>query len=216
MFKTPEKVAEPTAAAAPPGAPERKKKAKAKTKITARAKTAPRKTLKMDEEGDKKQEESKPPVEQEETKKEEQETKTEKKKDPAKYAATAVAEMSGMGKRHRNFKFRDNIQGITKPAIRRLARRGGVKRISGDIYENTRIVLRAYLEPRIKRALLYTQHAGRKTCTLDDMLHGLKSCGDNLWGMTKQDQPRTFQHRSGPPMAKKPTPQPESPVVTAA
>merc|ERR1719357_1452355 len=26
---------------------------------------------------------------------------------------------------------RDNIQGITKPAIRRLARRGGVKRISG-------------------------------------------------------------------------------------
>ena len=30
---------------------------------------------------------------------------------------------------------RDNIQGITKPAIRRLARRGGVKRISGLIYE---------------------------------------------------------------------------------
>ena len=28
---------------------------------------------------------------------------------------------------------RDNIQGITKPAIRRLARRGGVKRISGLI-----------------------------------------------------------------------------------
>ena len=34
---------------------------------------------------------------------------------------------------------RDNIQGITKPAaIRRLARRGGVKRISGLIYEETR------------------------------------------------------------------------------
>ena len=30
---------------------------------------------------------------------------------------------------------RDNIQGITKPAIRRLARRGGVKRISGLVYE---------------------------------------------------------------------------------
>jgi histone H4 len=27
---------------------------------------------------------------------------------------------------------RDNIQGITKPAIRRLARRGGVKRIRCD------------------------------------------------------------------------------------
>ena len=35
-----------------------------------------------------------------------------------------------------------NEQGITKPAIRRLARRGGVKRISGLIYEETRGVLK--------------------------------------------------------------------------
>ena len=34
------------------------------------------------------------------------------------------------------------FQGITKPAIRRLARRGGVKRISGLIYEETRRVLK--------------------------------------------------------------------------
>ena len=37
-------------------------------------------------------------------------------------------------------------QGITKPAIRRLARRGGVKRISGLIYEETRGVLKIFLE----------------------------------------------------------------------
>ena len=43
----------------------------------------------------------------------------------------------GGAKRHRKI-LRDNIQGITKPAIRRLARRGGVKRISGLIYEETR------------------------------------------------------------------------------
>ena len=42
----------------------------------------------------------------------------------------------GGAKRHRKI-LRDNIQGITKPAIRRLARRGGVKRISGLIYEET-------------------------------------------------------------------------------
>ncbi|EFX86942.1 hypothetical protein DAPPUDRAFT_235736 [Daphnia pulex] len=46
----------------------------------------------------------------------------------------------GGAKRHRKV-LRDNIQGITKPAIRRLARRGGVKRISGLIYEETRGVL---------------------------------------------------------------------------
>ena len=39
----------------------------------------------------------------------------------------------GGAKRHRKV-LRDNIQGITKPAIRRLAHRGGVKRISGLIY----------------------------------------------------------------------------------
>ena len=38
------------------------------------------------------------------------------------------------------------IIGITKPAIRRLARRGGVKRISGLIYEETRGVLKIFLE----------------------------------------------------------------------
>lgn len=48
-------------------------------------------------------------------------------------------------KRHRKI-LRDNIQGITKPAIRRLARRGGVKRISGLIYEETRGVLKTFLE----------------------------------------------------------------------
>ena len=39
----------------------------------------------------------------------------------------------GGAKRHRKI-LRDNIQGITKPAIRRLARRGGVKRISASTY----------------------------------------------------------------------------------
>ena len=50
----------------------------------------------------------------------------------------------GGAKRHRKV-LRDNIQGITKPAIRRLARRGGVKRISGLIYEETRGVLKVGL-----------------------------------------------------------------------
>ena len=46
----------------------------------------------------------------------------------------------GGAKRHRKI-LRDNIQAITKPAIRRLARRVGVQRISGFIYEETRGVL---------------------------------------------------------------------------
>jgi len=44
----------------------------------------------------------------------------------------------GGAKRHRKI-LRDNIQGITKPAIRRLARRGGVKRISASMLFEDRL-----------------------------------------------------------------------------
>ena len=47
----------------------------------------------------------------------------------------------GGAKRHRK-SAKNNIQGVTKPAIRRLARRGGVKRVSGLIYEESRGVLK--------------------------------------------------------------------------
>ena len=46
----------------------------------------------------------------------------------------------GGAKRHRKI-LRDNIQGITKPAIRRLARRGGVKRISASKLSLFRLLL---------------------------------------------------------------------------
>ncbi|PWA41105.1 histone H4 [Artemisia annua] len=48
--------------------------------------------------------------------------------------------------------YRNVFNGITKPAIRRLARRGGVKRISGLIYEETRGVLKIFLENVIRDA----------------------------------------------------------------
>merc|ERR1712087_811599 len=70
----------------------------------------------------------------------------------------------GGAKRHRKV-LRDNIQGITKPAIRRLARRGGAKRISGLIYEETRGVVKVFLENVIRDAVTYTEHAKRKTVT---------------------------------------------------
>ncbi|XP_050141358.1 uncharacterized protein LOC126617353 [Malus sylvestris] len=64
----------------------------------------------------------------------------------------------------------DNIQGITKSTIRRLARRGGVKRISGLIYEETRGVLKIFLENVIIGVVTYTEHASRKTVTSMDVV----------------------------------------------
>ncbi len=73
-------------------------------------------------------------------------------------------------------------QGITKPAIRRLARRGGVKRISGLIYEETRGVLKVFLENVIRDAVTYTEHARRKTVTALDVVYALKRQGRTLYG----------------------------------
>ncbi|CAK8539002.1 unnamed protein product [Lathyrus sativus] len=93
--------------------------------------------------------------------------------------------IKGLGKggafRHRHV-LRDNIRGITKPAIRRLARRGGVKRISGLIYEESRGVLRLFLEKIIQDAVAYTEHARRKTVTAMDVVYALKRQGKTLYG----------------------------------
>jgi histone H4 len=86
---------------------------------------------------------------------------------------------------------RDNIQGITKPAIRRLARRGGVKRISGLVYEETRGVLKVFLESVIRDAVTYTEHARRKTLTAMDVVYALKRQGRTLYGFGDAPPPRT-------------------------
>ena len=105
----------------------------------------------------------------------------------------------GGAKRHRKV-LRDNIQGITKPAIRRLARRGGVKRISGLIYEETRGVLKVFLEHVIRDAVTYTEHARRKTVTVLDVIYALKRQGRTLYGFgdtfvtgaTKKKPPKNY------------------------
>ena len=87
----------------------------------------------------------------------------------------------GGAKRHRRV-LRDNIQGITKPAIRRLARRGGVKRISGIMHYEVQGVLKVFLEDIIRDAVTYAEHANRKTVTAMDIVHALRRKGKTLYG----------------------------------
>jgi histone H4 len=96
-------------------------------------------------------------------------------------SAGGKGKTGGKGKRHKKV-VRDNIQGITKPAIRRLARRGGVKRVSGLIYEDARKVLKGFLEKTVKDAVTYTEHAKRKTVTALDVVNSLKRNGRTIYG----------------------------------
>ncbi|XP_062289626.1 histone H4-like [Scomber scombrus] len=67
---------------------------------------------------------------------------------------------------------RDNTTG-------NLARHGGVKRISGLIYEETCGVLKVFLEITCV-AITYTEHAKRKTVTAMDVVYALKRQGHTL------------------------------------
>ncbi|KAL3464229.1 hypothetical protein BJX64DRAFT_286651 [Aspergillus heterothallicus] len=88
-------------------------------------------------------------------------------------------------KRHRIM--RDNIMGITRPAIRRLARRGGVYRIRKEIYNEIRKVIRERLEAILRQIVLILDSArtpkiDRKMVTTQDVCYALNRMGNTLYG----------------------------------
>ncbi|PSK42092.1 histone H4.2 [Elsinoe australis] len=84
-------------------------------------------------------------------------------------------------KRHRKI-LRDNIQGITKPAIRRLARRGGVKRISGMIYDDVRRALKQFLERLLRDVVFVLEGRGQQTVRVSDIVFCLNRQGRPIYG----------------------------------
>lgn len=84
-------------------------------------------------------------------------------------------------KRHRKV-LRDHIQGITKGDLRRLARRGGVKRLSGRIYEESRYAMKVFLENVVRDAVTYMEHARRKTVTAMDVVYAALRQDMRLYG----------------------------------
>lgn len=88
----------------------------------------------------------------------------------------------GSGKRHQYHSLRDNITRITKSAIRRLARRGGIKRISGLLYQTVRESMREFMTANLQDALAYTEHSRRKTLMTKDIIHALQRRGHSMYG----------------------------------
>ena len=82
-------------------------------------------------------------------------------------------------------KQRDNINGITKPAICRLARRGGVKRISGLVYDETRGALKVFLTNVLRDSVTLVMHNQRKVVKVTDVVYALKKQGRTIYGFDK-------------------------------
>ena len=84
-------------------------------------------------------------------------------------------------KRHAKV-LRDNILGVSKKAIRRMARRGGVKRMSGSVYDGTREEIMKFLRIILHDAVVMCECAKLKTITHNHILAALKRHNQTLLG----------------------------------
>lgn len=102
--------------------------------------------------------------------------------------------MQGLGKggakRHSKV-LRETIYGISKPAVYRLCRRAGVKRLKGSlIVGEIRGRIRAFLERLVKDAIAHTAHARRKTILTVDVARALRRRGRPLYGYSENERSR--------------------------
>lgn len=97
------------------------------------------------------------------------------------YGRSSGKGLGKVGAKKRCRKLARQAIGINKPSICRLARRGGVKRLSGLVYEETQTILKYFLENVIRDAVVYTSYGRRKTVTALDVLYALKLQGRSLY-----------------------------------
>ncbi|KAI5820945.1 histone-fold-containing protein [Pyronema omphalodes] len=96
---------------------------------------------------------------------------------------------AGLLRRHRRKIAKDSIMGITKPDLRRLARRGGVKRMSISVYPEMRLAMKSYMTTILRDCVVFLEHANRKTVTVYDVAYALKRMGRTLYGFDHPDKP---------------------------
>ncbi|XP_067912887.1 histone H4-like [Heterodontus francisci] len=76
----------------------------------------------------------------------------------------------------------DNIKNIPKQVMCCLVCSGRVKDISDLVCEETRWVLKVFLENVIRGVVSYTEHAKHQTVTAMDVLSALKCQGHTFYG----------------------------------
>jgi histone H3/H4 len=73
------------------------------------------------------------------------------------------------------------MQGITKPAFRRLACQRSVKPVSELLYEETRGVLKVLLKNVTRDAVKHIEHAKLKAVSAMDVVHAFKCQGHSFY-----------------------------------
>lgn len=71
---------------------------------------------------------------------------------------------------------------IVKPTFKRLARRGGVKRLGSEVQGDAKAALRKFLTTVISDAVTIMEGGRRKTVTRGDVIQALKRSGMTFYG----------------------------------
>lgn len=84
-------------------------------------------------------------------------------------------------KRHMGKMKFDAIDKVSSQGIRRMANRGGTKRMSSLVYARVRTTMYTYLKNIVRSSMLMTRNSRRKTVSLDDVKRALKGHGRILY-----------------------------------
>ena len=84
----------------------------------------------------------------------------------------------------RVYKLKKNVQtnllDITNPAIKRLARRAGVKRLRKSVYDTSRGKLGKFLDELMYDTIVFTKMDDRSTMTQTDVVNALAAKGKTM------------------------------------
>lgn len=72
---------------------------------------------------------------------------------------------------------RDAIDSVTNPAIERLLHRSGVKRISGEVYQEIRTIIKDVTERIVGNSITFMEASKRSTVSEADLRAGLEQIG---------------------------------------
>jgi histone H4 len=87
------------------------------------------------------------------------------------------ATQPGGSKRHGKKIAKPVLDGITKNDIGRVAKRAGVTRVGGGVYDEMRVQAQGYLDDLLTKTLIHTEYRKAQTVTTGDVLQGFKSVG---------------------------------------
>ncbi len=75
-----------------------------------------------------------------------------------------------------------SVAGISGGAIRRMARRAGVKRVAGTLPGEVRKVMLSFVEDTVRAACAIAEHGRRSLLTCSDVVAALRSRGRMIYG----------------------------------